>query len=363
MIRFLDVAGIHRPILDELQAATSRVVASGHYILGPELEAFEDELATYCGVQHAIGVGNGLDALSMTLRAAGIGPGDEVVVPGNTFVATWLAVSLVGARPVPVEPDPRTHNIDPAAIEDAVSARTAAIIPVHLYGQPAAMHEVRAVAARHSLFVLADGAQSVGARLGGAPVAAHAPATTLSFYPGKNLGALGDGGAVLTDDADLAEKVRLLRNYGSRRKYHHEVAGQNSRLDEIQAAALRVKLAHLDAWNDRRRRIAGRYAHGLGGITSVGLPSVMPGADPVWHLYVITSERRDELAEHLRSRGVETLIHYPVPANLQAAYRSEGWRLPVTEALAARVLSLPMGPHLTDEQCSQVVDAIGEFEG
>ena len=319
MIRFLDLAEIHRPILPDLQSAVARVVASGHFILGPELEAFEQELADHCGVRHAVGVGNGLDALSMTLRAFGVGRGDEVLVPGNTFVATWLAVSLVGARPIPVEPDPATHNMDPAAIEASITARTAGIIPVHLYGQPALMDEVRAIAARHSLFVLADGAQSVGARLDGRPVAAHAPATTLSFYPGKNLGALGDGGAVLTDDPEIAEKVRLLRNYGSRRKYHHEVAGQNSRLDEIQSAALRVKLPHLEAWNDRRRAIASYYSGELAE-SSVGLPQVAGTTDPVWHLYVITSAARDGLAQHLHRDGVETLIHYPVPPHRQAAY-------------------------------------------
>ena len=327
MIRFLDLAEIHRPILPELQSAVARVVSSSQYILGPELEAFEQELAEHSGVRHAVGVGNGLDALCLTLRAAGIGPGDEVLVPGNTFVATWLAVSLVGARPVPVEPDPVTHNLDPDAIEAAITARTVGIVPVHLYGQPALLDKISLLAAKHSLFVLADGAQSVGARLDGLPVAAHAPATTLSFYPGKNLGALGDGGAVLTNDPDLADKVRLLRNYGSRRKYQHEVAGQNSRLDEIQAAVLRVKLRHLDAWNDRRRAIAARYSQELAN-TSVGLPGVAPGADPVWHLYVVTSDRRDELAEHLGQQGVETLIHYPVPPHRQAAYEAEGWSFP-----------------------------------
>jgi dTDP-4-amino-4,6-dideoxygalactose transaminase len=360
VIRFLDLAEIHRPILSDLQAAVARVVASGHFILGPELEAFEDELADHSGVRHAVGVGNGLDALSLTLRAAGIGPGDEVLVPGNTFVATWLAVSLVGARPVPVEPDPVTHNLDPDAIEAAISPRTAGIIPVHLYGQPARMDQIGRIAATHSLFVLGDGAQSVGARLNGLPVAAHAPATTLSFYPGKNLGALGDGGAVLTNDPDLADKIRLLRNYGSRRKYEHEVAGQNSRLDEIQAAVLRVKLHHLDAWNDRRRAIAARYSQGLVD-TSLGLPGVASGAEPVWHLYVITSERRDDLAEHLHRQGIETLIHYPVPPHRQAAYAAEGWRLPQTDRLAGQVLSLPMGPHLNDERCSRVVEAVSAF--
>ncbi|MGV1003175.1 MAG: DegT/DnrJ/EryC1/StrS family aminotransferase [Candidatus Nanopelagicales bacterium] len=358
MIPFLDVAAIHRPILPLLQEAAARVVASGQYILGAEGAAFEAELAAHLGVGHAVGVGNGLDALALTLRAAGIGPGDEVIVPGNTFVATWLAVSLVGARPVPVDPDLGTHNLDVAGLEAAIGPRTAAIVPVHLYGQPADLAKIAPIAARHGLFLLADGAQSIGARLSGAPVEKQAAATTLSFYPGKNLGALGDAGAVLTDDSALAERVRLLGNYGSRAKYHHEVAGQNSRLDELQASLLRVKLEYLPLWNARRAEIADRYSRELSG---VGLPVVLPGVDPVWHLYVVTSPRRNQLVRHLVERGVQTIIHYPIPPHRQAAYAAGDFELPVTEQLARTVLSLPMGPHLSDEQVGQVIAAVNDF--
>lgn len=361
MIPFLDLTEVHRPILGDLQAAVSRVVSSGYFVLGPQLEAFEGELATHEGVDHAVGVGNGLDALSLVLRAVGVGRGDEVIVPGNTFVATWLAATILGARPVPVDPDPVTHAMDPTRVAAAITPRTRAVIPVHLYGRAAALPALRDIADRHGLFLLADGAQSIGAVLDGSPVATLADATTLSFYPGKNLGALGDGGAVLTGDPDLAERIRLLRNYGSRRKYEHEQVGQNSRLDEIQAAALRVKLRHLDAWTARRRVLAERYTSGLSS-SSVTVPEP-GGTDHVWHLYVVTSERRDALARHLADCGIQTLVHYPIPPHRQVAYADEGWQLPISEGLADRVLSLPMGPHLTDEQCDRVIEAIHRFGG
>jgi dTDP-4-amino-4,6-dideoxygalactose transaminase len=351
---------MHGPIAGELSTAIERVLAAEWYILGPEVEAFEAELANHEGVHHAVGVGNGLDALTLVMRAMGIGPGDEVIVPSNTFVATWLAVSMVGAIPVPVEPLASTHNIDPDQVEAAVSPRTAAIMPVHLYGQPAELDRINQVADRHGLAVIADGAQSIGARFRDQPVATLCRATTLSFYPGKNLGALGDGGAVLTNDDELAERIRLLRNYGSRRRYSHEVAGQNSRLDEVQAAVLRVKLAHLDGWTSRRREAAASYQQGLAG-TSIVLPEVHERADPVWHLYVVRHPARDALAQHLSECGIETLIHYPVPPHRQHAYSAAGWVLPMADELAGTVLSLPMGPHLLSDEVDVVVSAVREF--
>lgn len=360
MTSFLDLGSIHREIASELSDAFAAVVASDHFILGPQLEAFEAELAAHEGVAHAVGVGNGLDALALVLKALGIGQGDEVIVPSNTFVATWLAVTMVGARPVPVEPRFDTGNLDPDRIRSAVTSRTAAIMPVHLYGQPAEMELIEEVAAKVGVPVICDGAQSVGARYRGRPVARYGLATTLSFYPGKNLGALGDGGAVLTDDPGLADRIRLLRNYGSRVKYHHEVAGQNSRLDEVQAAVLRVKLRHLDEWTARRRSVAARYSSELVG-AGVVLPVVAAGAEPVWHLYVVRSDARDDLAEHLGRLGVQTLVHYPVPPNRQNAYASLGLRLPIAEALAATVLSLPMGPHMSIHDADRVIEAVRGF--
>lgn len=360
LTRFLDLSAIHGPLAPELAGAMQRVLESGRFILGPEVEAFEAELAEHEGAKHVVGVGNGLDALALLLRALGIGAGDEVIVPSNTFVATWLAVTLVGAVPVPVEPSPSTHNIDPAGLAEVIGPRTAAIIPVHLYGQPADMESINRIASERSLAVIADGAQSVGANLGGAPVAGHALATTLSFYPGKNLGALGDGGAILTDDAQVADRVRLLGNYGSRARYNHELAGQNSRLDEIQAALLRVKLRSLDMWTHKRRALANRYSRGLAGTTAI-LPAVLPGADPVWHLYVVRHRLRDRLAEFLADRGVETLIHYPVPPHRQNAYSGSSWDLPIADELASSVLSLPMGPHLSEADVDDVVGLVWEF--
>jgi dTDP-4-amino-4,6-dideoxygalactose transaminase len=360
VVRFLDLASIHAGISRELEVVLGEVLVSGQYILGPQLVAFEAELAAHEGVAHAVGVGNGLDAIALTLRALGIGPGDEVIVPSNTFVATWLAVSLIGAMPIPVEPVVGTSSMDPDALESAINTRTAAIVPVHLYGQPVEVDRIASIAARHDLPVVFDGAQSIGAKYAGRPVAAFGQATTLSFYPGKNLGALGDGGAVLTDDAALADRVRLLPNYGSRVKYQHEIAGQNSRLDEMQAAVLRVKLRHLDAWTNRRREVADRYCRGLAS-AGVVLPQVVPAADPVWHLYVVRTEERDGLAGHLGGLGIETLVHYPVPPHRQNAYSDRRLTLPIADGLAGTVLSLPMGPHLSDSDIEDVVAAVHSF--
>jgi dTDP-4-amino-4,6-dideoxygalactose transaminase len=344
MIRFLDVGATHATIAEELAAAVERVVHSGWYVLGPEVEAFVAEWAEYVGAAHCVSVGNGLDALTLTLRALGVGAGDEVVVPSHTFVATWLAVAAAGATPVPAEVDPRTYNL--VSVPDTAKV----VLPVHLYGQPAPV--------RTDALVVEDAAQAHGARLGGVRVGGHGRTACWSFYPGKNLGALGDGGAVTTDDPGLARTLRLLRNYGSERKYVHEQAGVNSRLDEVQAAALRVKLGHLDEWNARRGSIAKRYTADLAG--AVGVPYVRPDAEPSWHLYVIRSDDRDGLARRLAERGVETLVHYPTPPHRQAAFAASyaGVALPVADALAAEVLSLPIGPHLSDADVDAVVAAV-----
>lgn len=354
-VPFLDLGKLHNSIRGQLDTAYHRVMDSGHYIMGPELEAFETEFARYSEVKHCIGVGNGLEALHLLLRAYGIGPGDEVIVPSNTFIATWLAVSECGATPIAVEPDQVTHNIDPARIAAAITSRTKAIMPVHLYGQTADMDPINALAAKHGLIVIEDAAQAQGARYKGRRAGSLGHAAGTSFYPGKNLGALGDGGAVLTNDDQIAEQVRQLRNYGSKVKYQHDIAGYNSRLDEMQAAFLRVKLTVLDQWNARRREVAAQYTSLLAG-ADIGLPAVPDYAEPVWHLYVIRSKQRDALRAHLERQGVSTVIHYPTPPHLQGCYRDLGLsRLPVAEVLANEVLSLPMSPMLTDEEIRHVV--------
>lgn len=358
---FLDLKAATAEIAEPLAEAYARVLASGRYLLGPELEAFEDEWAAFCGAKHAVAVGSGLDAIWLALAARGIGPGDEVIVPGQTFVATWRAVTLVGAIPVPVDIDPLTHTIDVAAAAAAISERTAALLPVDLYGHPADHPALRELADRHGLFFLSDSAQAHGARLYGRPVASWADAACWSFYPGKNLGALGDGGAITTDDAQLAETARRLRNYGSKEKYVHVEQGVNSRLDEIQSAVLRVKLQHLGDWNDRRSKIAERYLAEIVA-TGVTLPGIAEGATPSWHLFAVTSERRDQLRDHLTAAGVETLIHYPLPPHLQPAYADYARvPLPVSERVAGSTLSLPIGPHLNQQQAQKVVDAVNTF--
>lgn len=362
MIPFLDLAEMHSDINAELEAAFSRVLRSGWYILGKEVEAFEAEFARYSGAKNCIGVGNGLEGLHLILLANGIGAGDEVIVPSNTFIATWLAVSQCGATPVPVEPDDRTYNIDPARIESAITPRTRAIMPVHLYGQPADMDAINDIAKRHNLVVIEDAAQSQGALCRGRKAGGLSHAAATSFYPGKNLGALGDAGAVLTNDDDLAAKLRRLRNYGSDIKYKHDVLGVNSRLDEVQAALLRVKLRHLDTWNDRRRAIAARYSAAFNG-NSVVAPYVPEWAAPVWHLYVVRTENRDALQRHLAEKGVHTMVHYPTPPHMQECYRAAfgHLRLPIAESQAREILSLPMSPAMTDAQVDEVIDGVLSF--
>jgi dTDP-4-amino-4,6-dideoxygalactose transaminase len=359
MVPFLDLLMINERQRPALQSAFDRVLDAGWLILGREVRQFEEEFAAYCGVRHCVGVGNGLDALRLVLEAWSIGPGDEVILPANTFIATFLAVIAVGAQPVPVEPSEETCNIDPALIEPALTVRTKAIIPVHLYGQTAEMDPILEVARRHGLKVLEDSAQAHGARYRDQRAGSLGDAACFSFYPGKNLGALGDGGAITTNDDELAEQLRLRRNYGSRIKYQHDLNGLNSRLDELQAAFLREKLPLLDRDNRRRAEIATRYHSGLVG-TSLQLPAVPAWADPVWHLYVVRTMARDYWQRELEARGVGTLIHYPIPPHRQTALRGDrisSQSFPVTDRLAREVLSLPMGPHLTDLQVEEVIDA------
>jgi dTDP-4-amino-4,6-dideoxygalactose transaminase len=348
-IPFLDLKAAYLELKDEIDAAIARVCSSGWYILGEEVEAFEQEYAEYCEAKHCVGVGNGLDALVLALRALDVVPGDEVIVPSNTYIATWLAVSQVGAAPVPVEPDPATYNIDPSNIEAAITPRTKAILPVHLYGCPADLDPILEIARRHSLKVVEDAAQVHGARYKGKRIGAHADAVCWSFYPGKNLGALGDGGAVTTDDEVVADRVRLLGNYGSREKYVNLEKGMNSRLDPIQAAVLRVKLKALDGWNERRRALAASYDAGLAS-SGLGLLQVPEWAEPVWHLYIVRSTERDALQSRFTEAGISTLIHYPIPPHMQAAYAGLGIApeaLPLAQKLAGEMLSLPIGPHLS----------------
>lgn len=362
-IPFLDLRAAYLELKTEIDEAVACVLDSGSFLLGRQLEAFESEFAAYLGTKCCVGVGSGLDALHLSLRALGVGPDDEVIVPALTYIATWLAVSYSGAKPVPVEPDERTYNIDPGKLEGAITERTKGIIPVHLYGQPAEMDRVREIAQRHALWVVEDAAQAHGARYKGTPVGHLGDLAAWSFYPGKNLGAFGDGGAVTTNNPELADRVRILRNYGSRTKYFNEVQGFNSRLDEVQAAALRVKLKHLDEWNERRRRIAAMYRQELEG-TGLILPYVPRWAEPVYHLYVVRGKQRNALRAHLEDAGVGTLIHYPVPPHLQKAYCGLGLRagsLPVSEKIHQEVLSLPIGPHLTELQAAGVIQAIREF--
>ena len=358
-VPFLDFAGPYRELKAELDEAYQRFMQSGWYILGKEVEAFESEYAAYCGARHCIGVGNGLEALHLILRAYDIKEGDEVIVPSNTYIATWLAVSYAGATPVPVEPDPQTCNISPRLIEPAITSRTKAIMPVHLYGQPADMDPILAIAKQRNLKVIEDVAQAQGALHKGRKTGSLGDAAGHSFYPGKNLGAMGDGGAITTDDDQLAERVRILRNYGSRKKYYNECKGYNSRLDEIQAAFLRVKLARLDDWNQRRKKIAQQYQKALKEVPGLSLPQVPDWADPVWHLFVVRHARRDSLQKSLTERGIGTLIHYPVPPHLSGAYAGDGFargNFPVAEELADSVLSLPIGPHLTEPEAKIVIE-------
>jgi len=356
-ISFLDLKSAYIELKEGLDDAYHRVMESGRYILGEEVEAFEAEFAQYCEVKHCVGVGNGLDALYLIIRAMDIGSGDEVIVPSNTYIATWLAVSYAGAKPIAVEPDERTYNINAALIECAITERTRAILPVHLYGQPADMDSVKKIADKYNLKLIEDAAQAHGAAYKGRRVGGLGDAAGFSFYPGKNLGAYGDGGAVTTNDDSIAAKVKVLRNYGSEKKYFNKTKGCNSRLDEFQAAFLRVKLSKLDEWNHRRKKLALLYLNELLNVKNISLPFVPEWVDPVWHLFVIRYPDRDRLQAQLNVAGIGTLIHYPVPPHLSGAYFEPGipkGTLPIAEDLSQTVLSIPMGPHLQLEEARQV---------
>lgn len=363
-IPILDLKPATAELRSELDAAYRRVMDSGWFLLGPELEAFEREYAASVGVTQCVGVANGLEALQLVLMARGIGPGDEVIVPAHGYIATWLAVTHVGAKPVPCECDEATYNLDPGRAAALITPRTRALLPIHLYGQTADMTALNALAGQHGLFVLEDGAQSHGALCHGRASGALGQAAGISFYPSKNLGALADAGAVTTSDPELADRIRHLRNYGSKVRYQNEYAGMNSRLEEMQAAFLRVKLRHLDAWNQRRQEVATHYLKGLAGVGDLILPHVPAWAEPVWHLFVVRTARRAELQRHLEAHGIGTQVHYPIPPHLSGAYRASGWKrgdYPLAERLADEVLSLPIGPHLTGDQVEEVCGRIREF--
>lgn len=360
-ILFNDLKSAYSELKNELDAVQQRVMDSGWYLIGEELANFEQEFAEFCGASYCVGVGNGLEALILLLRAYEVSAGDEVIVPSNTYIATWLAVSYVGATPIAVEPDPNTYNIDPALIEQAITPKTKAIMAVHLYGQAADMDAINAIAKRHNLVVIEDSAQAHGARHKDKKAGNLGHASGWSFYPTKNLGTFGDGGAITTNDANIADKVRVLRNYGSRVKYVNEVVGVNSRLDEIHAAALRVKLKYLDEWNMRRAALAQQYLEIL-----KDAPIILPKTDPhnqhVWHLFVIRSQQRDQLQTHLTNLHIQTQIHYPIPPHKQQAYKEMNHlSFPLSETIHQELLSLPMGPHMTPEQIKRIGESVLSF--
>lgn len=364
-VPFLDVRATYSELRAELDNAAIGVLQSGSYILGSELKAFEQEFATFCNADYAVGVGNGLDALQLILKAIGVGRGDEVIVPSNTFIATWLAVSHLGATIVPVEPKIETYNIDPSKIEAAITSRTKVIVPVHLYGQPAEMEPIRKIAEQNRLFVVEDAAQSHGATYNGVPVGILGHAAGFSFYPGKNLGAFGDGGAVVTNSVEISASVSRLRNYGSENKYEHLEIGFNSRLDEMQAALLRVKLRRLSKWNERRTNIAKIYLNELKGFDAFILPQLSENCKSAWHLFVIRVQDRVAFQRHMEERGVATAIHYPIPPHIQKAYFNSGMvkgnSFPISEKIHREIVSVPIGPHLRDDQVSQVVGAMKSY--
>jgi dTDP-4-amino-4,6-dideoxygalactose transaminase len=362
MVKFLDLRATYAELKAEIDTSILRVINSGQYIGGSEVENFESEFAAYCGAEYAIGVNSGLDALCLAIQALGIQPGDEVIVPAHTFIATWLAVTRCGGIIKSVEPKPDTFNIDSLSINKALTKKTKLIIPVHLYGQPAQLNEIVELAANNEIPVLADAAQAHGARYQGMKIGSEKThANCWSFYPGKNLGAFGDAGAITCADSELSEKLQLLRNYGSKQKYVHDIQGGNSRLDPIQAAVLRVKLRKLDEWNTRREKIAALYNSELAD-TPVVIPKVPDFARPCWHLYVIKAPKRNELMQYLKGHGIETLIHYPIPPALQSAYsKSEYDGTKTAKTLCEQILSLPIGPHLLESDAKRVAVTIRQF--
>lgn len=360
IVPFLDLRSAYQELADRLEPAVLRALRSGWYIGGEEVEAFEASFAQYCEVSCAIAVANGLEALELLLRGYGIGPGDEVIVPSNTFIATWLAVSRTGATLVPVEPNEDTYNIDVAGIDQAIGERTKAIIPVHLYGQPADLGAIAQLAEQRSIFIIEDAAQAQGAKCRGRRIGGATHAAAWSFYPAKNLGAFGDAGAVTTNDSELAERLRMLRNYGSGIKYVHEIQGLNSRMDPLQAAALKVKLEVLDQWNERRRLIAQQYLEAFRD-TSLILPAVPAWCEPVWHLFVVRHRERDKLKDGLEARGVQTQIHYPIPPHEQRAFAHLGYvseAFPLARQFSREMLSLPIGPQMKDVEVAYVIESV-----
>lgn len=359
-VPFLDLKAAYAELATELDEAVLRASRSGWYIGGPEVESFEADFAAYTGAQYCVGVGNGLDALTLALRAMDIGPGDEVIVPSHTFIATWLAVSAVGAIPVPVEPVDGSFNLDAVSAEAYITTRTKAIIPVHLYGIPADMDAICQLAKKYGLAVIEDAAQAHGAKVRGKRIGSHGDVVAWSFYPGKNLGALGDGGAITTNDANIANRIRRLGNYGSEVKYYNQELGVNSRLDPIQAAVLAVKLKYLDLWNQRRNDIAYRYSHALSELP-ISLPQAPDWSEAVWHLYVITTSQRKCLRNYIAKADIQSLIHYPHPPHLQMAYQHLGMTqasFPIAERFANEVLSLPIGPQLAVSDVDKVIEVL-----
>ncbi len=360
-IQFLDLKKINDFFRQDLNKAFSRVLNSGHYILGPELESFEKEYSDLCGTQYCLGTSNGLDSLTLLLKAFNIGLNDEVIVPSHTFIATWLAVTNVGAKPVPVEPEIESFNINPSCIETKITKKTKAIIPVHLYGQPANMTAINSIAKKFNLKVIEDAAQGHGAKYNEKIVGSLADGAAFSFYPGKNLGALGDGGAITTDDPEIYGKLKKLRNYGSNTKYEYDLLGGNFRLDELQAAFLRVKLKSINQFNIKRKQVAYRYSSEISN-PLVKTPLFPDGLDHVWHLYVIRSKERDRLKKYLLSCGIETLIHYPLPPHKQKCYLGGYLDDEITENIAKEILSLPMSPLMLSDEVSYIVDSLNKFK-
>jgi len=364
-IPFLDLKQTYLELREEIDTAVEDVLKGGWYILGENVRRFEEEFAAYCGCRYCVGVGSGMDGLELLLKAHGVGPGSEVIVPANTYIATALAVSNVGAKPVLVEPDEKTCNIDPSRIEKVITSKTSAILAVHLYGQPADINKIRVICQTHGLKLFEDAAQAHGATHFGIKVGGLGDAAGFSFYPGKNLGAFGDAGAVITDDPEVSQYIRMARDYGSEKKYYNRIKGVNSRLDEIQAAVLRVKLRHLDEWNRRRSEVARFYLDKLEvRDEELILPHVGEGSKHVWHLFTVRSTRRDQLRAFLEKRGVGTLIHYPVPLYSQVAYKEMNHlkeNYPISNAISERILSLPIGPHLSKEASEYVCAVINSF--
>jgi len=363
-VPFYDLSIAHKQIRAEVEVALMQVYDSGSYILGKHVQTFEQSFAAWLGAEHCVGVGNGLDALVIALQALNIGEGDEVIVPANTFIATWLAVSRVGAVPVPVEPLLDTYNINVSEISEKITERTKAIIPVHLYGQAANMEAVMQIADKHSLYVIEDFAQSQGATWAGKTTGTFGHISATSFYPGKNIGAMGDAGAIVTSNVALYNKALLLRNYGSPQKYVHQTVGNNTRLDEIQAALLNIKLKYLNDWNQQRQQIAQQYYHLLSGVGDIILPVIDAKATSVYHQFVVRTTNRNALQQHLVELGIGTIIHYPVPPHLQPAYASLGYKkgdFPITELIADTCLSLPIYPGINAAQVNEVANAIQQF--